>query len=107
MYLFFCFFFLMNSINGIFSFTPNTNHKFIIVHKIKNEGCGQAKIKDIYFEKANYFSNVQKGSCSSCGYKKYIGKETHIFPFIGKVVIFKYKKDELKENDCTNDLCDI
>jgi len=88
-------FFLLQFTN---SFLLKSSNKYMIVHKITNDECGQAKIKDQYFSKARQFSDIRNGTCHSCGYDKFIRKEIHTFPFIGKLVIMKFKKKELCDN---------
>ena len=102
MLLIFYIFLLFSPIISIYSFTYKANHKFIIVYKIKDNKCGQARIQDKYFEKAQKFSNIEKGSCRANGYKKYVGKETYKIPFIGEIIILKYIK-----NINVDDFCEL
>ena len=104
MYILFFLILLLNyNLSNSFKYKPKIKHK-IIVHKIENNKCGQTHIKPVYFNHVKKMSNIKNGTCSSDGYNKYCGKEIHKIPFIGKLLIFKFIKNN---QDCSDDQCDI
>ena len=76
---------------GLFLFTKiKFNNKQIVVHKIKDNICGETCINKNIFKGANKFTNLKIGNCKDQGYNNFIKSDNFTFPVIGEIQVNIY-----------------
>tara|TARA_B100000508_G_C11331878_1_gene214727 strand:- start:364 stop:654 length:291 start_codon:yes stop_codon:yes gene_type:complete len=77
------------------------NNKIIIVHKIKDNVCGETCINKNLLTSASKFTNLKIGSCKDHGYNHFIKSDNFTFPIVGELQINIYHISNNSTNNKT------